>query len=63
MQVNMHKRTLGRYKGQIQIPDNFNDESEEIVNLFEIAQAEGLTIITCDNKFPPYKVRLIDAEK
>lgn len=27
------------------------------------AQAEGLTIITCDEKFPHYGVRLLDAEK
>ncbi len=29
------KRKHGRYKGQIQIPDNFNDESEQINSLFE----------------------------
>ncbi len=29
------KRTPGRFKGEIQIQEGFNDESEELNNLFE----------------------------
>lgn len=31
----LKKRTPGRFKGQINIPENFNDEVDEINNLFE----------------------------
>ncbi len=27
------------------------------------AQGEGLVILTCDSKFPPYNIKLLDAEK
>ncbi|WP_440903782.1 type II toxin-antitoxin system VapC family toxin [Catenovulum sp. SX2] len=41
------------------LPEHHKDPFDRM--LIAQAQAEGLTIITCDEKFPPYKIRLIDA--
>ena len=44
-----------------QLPDYHKDPFDRM--LIAQAQAEGLVIVTCDEKFPPYKVRLINAEQ
>ncbi len=43
------------------LPNHHKDPFDRM--LIAQAQAEGLTIITSDEKFPPYGVRLLDAEK
>ncbi|WP_448547614.1 type II toxin-antitoxin system VapC family toxin [Thalassotalea fusca] len=44
-----------------QLPDYHKDPFDRM--LIAQAQAEGLVIITCDEKYPPYKVRLMNAEE
>ncbi len=43
-----------------QLPDHHKDPFDRM--LIAQAQAEGLVIITCDEKFPPYNIRLFNAE-
>lgn len=43
------------------LPEHHKDPFDRM--LIAQAQAEGLALMTCDSKFPPYKIKLIDAEK
>lgn len=44
-----------------QLADHHKDPFDRM--LIAQAQAEGLAIMTADEKFPPYRVKLIDAEQ